>query len=124
MSAGILALSPINVAVNRLNLPDPFMILFLVAAAWAAMKSLDSRRGLAWVLLAGLFVGLAFNTKMLAAYIPLPAIGARCGRRHSGVMVEAHRQGRLVRRICDRVLVAVDSDRRSVGQERAALYRR
>ena len=75
VSAGILALSPINVAVNRLNLPDPFMILFLIAAAWAAMKSLDSRRGLAWVLLAGLFVGLAFNTKMLAAYIPLPAIG-------------------------------------------------
>ena len=35
-------------------------------------------------------------------------------------MVEAHRQGRLVRRICDRVLVAVDGDRRSVGQERAA----
>ena len=27
------------------------------------------------MLLAGLFVGLAFNTKMLAAYIPVPAIG-------------------------------------------------
>ena len=75
VSAGILALSPINVAVNRLNLPDPFMILFLVAAAWAVMRSLDSEHGLRWVLLAGLFVGVAFNTKMLAAYIPVPAIG-------------------------------------------------
>ena len=75
VSGAILALSPINVAINRLNLPDPFMALFLIAAAWAVMKSLDSRKGLAWVLLAGLFVGLAFNTKMLAAYIPVPAIG-------------------------------------------------
>jgi 4-amino-4-deoxy-L-arabinose transferase-like glycosyltransferase len=70
-----LALSPINVAVSRLNLPEPFMILFLVAAAWAVLRSFDSTRAWRWVVLAGLFVGLAFNTKMLAAYIPLPAIG-------------------------------------------------
>ena len=71
----VLALSPINVAVNRLNLPEPFLILFLVAAAWAVLRSFDARRPLRWVVLAGVFVGLAFNTKMLAAYIPVPAIG-------------------------------------------------
>jgi 4-amino-4-deoxy-L-arabinose transferase-like glycosyltransferase len=71
----VLALSPINVAVDRLNLPEPFLILFLVAAVWAVLRSFDARKGLGWVVLAGVFVGLAFNTKMLAAYIPLPAIG-------------------------------------------------
>jgi 4-amino-4-deoxy-L-arabinose transferase-like glycosyltransferase len=70
-----LAVSPINVAVNRLNLPEPFLVLFLVAAAWAVLRSFDAKHGLRWVVLAGLFVGLAFNTKMLAGYIPVPALG-------------------------------------------------
>jgi len=70
----VLALSPVNVAVNRLNIPEPFLILFLVAAAWATLTSLDDQRHwVRWVVLAGAFVGLAFNTKMLAAYIPGPA---------------------------------------------------
>lgn len=92
----VLALSPVNVAVNRLNIPEPFLILFLVAAAWATLKAVETdgdvaqrseaaapmnrmpealrgTRSLCWVVVAGAFVGLAFNTKMLAAYIPGPA---------------------------------------------------
>jgi 4-amino-4-deoxy-L-arabinose transferase-like glycosyltransferase len=69
-----LAVTPVSVAVNRLNLPDPFMVFFLVATAWAAMRALDSPRGWRWLVLAGCFFGLAFNTKTLAAAIPLPAI--------------------------------------------------
>lgn len=75
IAALVLALSPINVAVNRLNLPEPFLIFFLVAAAWAVLRSMENVRPYRWLLLAGVFVGLAFNTKMLAAYIPLPAVG-------------------------------------------------
>lgn len=75
IAGAALALSPINVAVNRLNLPEPFLILFLVAAAWAVLRSIDARHPLRWVVLGGAFVGLAFNTKMLAAYIPVPALG-------------------------------------------------
>jgi 4-amino-4-deoxy-L-arabinose transferase-like glycosyltransferase len=78
VAAAVLALSPVNVAVNRLNLPEPFLVLFLVAAAWALLRSVDApraRHALRWAALAGLFVGLAFNTKMLAAYVPLPALG-------------------------------------------------
>lgn len=76
VAAAVLALSPVNVAVNRLNLPEPFLILFLIAAAWATLRSLDDEAAhpLRWVALAGAFVGLAFNTKMLAAYIPGPAL--------------------------------------------------
>ncbi len=75
IAGAVLALSPVSVAVNRLNLPEPFMILFLVAAAWAVLRSFDTDRWLRWILLAGACVGLAFNTKMLAAYIPVPALG-------------------------------------------------
>ena len=71
----VLALSPVNVAVNRLNIPEPFLILFLVAAAWATLKAVeDDRHWVRWVALAGACVGLAFNTKMLAAFIPGPAL--------------------------------------------------
>ncbi len=69
----VLAVTPISVAVNRLNLPDPFMILALVGAAGATLQSLESRRWWAWTALAGFLVGVAFNTKMLAAWIPGPA---------------------------------------------------
>ncbi|MCC6382746.1 MAG: glycosyltransferase family 39 protein [Dehalococcoidia bacterium] len=70
----VLALTPISVAVDRLNLPEPFLILALVAAAGATLKSLDSGRWWAWAAVAGACVGLAFNVKMLAAWIPGPAL--------------------------------------------------
>jgi 4-amino-4-deoxy-L-arabinose transferase-like glycosyltransferase len=70
----VLALSPISVAVNRLNLPEPFLILALVGAAGAVLRSLESRRWWAWTALAGFLVGVAFNTKMLDAWIPGPAL--------------------------------------------------
>ncbi|MEZ4554009.1 MAG: glycosyltransferase family 39 protein [Dehalococcoidia bacterium] len=69
----VLALTPISVAVNRLNLPEPFLILALVGAAAAVLRSLDSPRWWAWVATAGALVGLAFNTKMLVGWMPGPA---------------------------------------------------
>ncbi len=97
VAGAVLALSPVNVAVNRLNLPEPFLVLLLLAAAWATLraaeadgdvaersgaaqpthrmpKALRGTRSLCWVAASGAFVGLAFNTKMLAAYIPGPAL--------------------------------------------------
>jgi 4-amino-4-deoxy-L-arabinose transferase-like glycosyltransferase len=74
ISAIALALSPISVAVNRLNLPEPFLILALLGAAGAVLQSVDSRRWWAWTALAGLLVGVAFNIKMLAGWIPGPAL--------------------------------------------------
>ena len=70
----VLALSPISVAVNRLNLLDPFLILVLIGAAGAVIRSLESRRWWAWTALAGFLVGVAFNTKMLGGWIPGPAL--------------------------------------------------
>lgn len=69
----VLALTPVCVAVNRLNLPEPILILLLVAAAGAILRSLDSRRWPAWIATAGALVGVAFNTKMLVGWMPGPA---------------------------------------------------
>ncbi len=75
IAALALALSPISVAVNRLNLPEPFMILALTGAAGATLRSVESKRWWwAWIAVAGALVGLAFNIKMLAAWIPGPAL--------------------------------------------------
>ncbi|HEY8171676.1 MAG TPA: glycosyltransferase family 39 protein [Dehalococcoidia bacterium] len=73
IAAFVLALSPISVEVNRLNLPEPFMILALVGAGACVMRSLDTKWWWVWAALAGALVGVAFNTKMLAAWIPGPA---------------------------------------------------
>ena len=70
----VLAFTPISASVNRLNLPEPFMILLLVAAAWAVLRALDSPQPYRWLVLGGAFVGLGFNTKMLAALIVTPAL--------------------------------------------------
>jgi 4-amino-4-deoxy-L-arabinose transferase-like glycosyltransferase len=76
-TAGLaLALSPVSVVVNRLNLPEPFLILALIGAAGAVLQSIESRRWWAWTACAGFLVGVAFNTKMLAAWIPGPALAA------------------------------------------------
>jgi len=75
VAASALAVSPVNVGVSRLNLPDPFMILFLLASVWALLRSFDAPRWGRWLVLAGLFFGAAFDAKMLAAAIPAPAFG-------------------------------------------------
>ena len=86
VAASALALSPVNVAVDRMNLPDPFMIFFLLASAWAVLRSFDAERWGRWLVLAGLFFGAAFDAKMLAAAIPAPALGLAVllGSRGSG----------------------------------------
>ncbi len=70
----VLALTPISVAVNRLNLPEPFLLLTLIAASGCILRSLDSKRWFWWLVAAGLLIGVAFNTKMLVGWIPGPAL--------------------------------------------------
>jgi 4-amino-4-deoxy-L-arabinose transferase-like glycosyltransferase len=74
VAAVVLALSPAAVAVGRGNVADPLMILALVAATWATARALSSARAVGWLALAGVFVGLAFQAKMAAAWLVLPAL--------------------------------------------------
>ena len=73
LAAAVLALAPATVALNRGNISDTAMVLLLVAAADAAVAALQFGR---WpsLLAAGLWVGLAFQAKMLEAWLVLPAL--------------------------------------------------
>jgi 4-amino-4-deoxy-L-arabinose transferase-like glycosyltransferase len=71
LAALMLALTPIFVAMSRFNNPDPLLVLCEIAAAWALVRALQSGRT-RHLLLCGVLVGLAFNVKMLAAYLIVP----------------------------------------------------
>jgi 4-amino-4-deoxy-L-arabinose transferase-like glycosyltransferase len=74
VAALALAVSPVSVAVNRDNNPDALFVLLLVAAAYLGARAVESGR-LVTLLATAVLVGLAFNTKMLAAAIVVPGIG-------------------------------------------------
>ncbi len=75
LAALMLALTPIFVAMSRFNNPDALLVLLEVSAAWALVRALQSGRT-RHVLLCGVFVGLAFNVKMLQAYLIVPGLAA------------------------------------------------
>jgi 4-amino-4-deoxy-L-arabinose transferase-like glycosyltransferase len=74
-AAAVLATSPVTVALSRGNVADSLLILLLVLAADATSSALLSGR-LRTLLLAGVWVGLAFQAKMMVAWLVLPALAA------------------------------------------------
>jgi len=70
-----LASTPIAVAISRHNNPDALLMLCCVAALWCAVRGLEGGRT-RWVVLAGVFVGLGFETKMGVALTVVPGIVA------------------------------------------------
>lgn len=75
VAATVLAASPVTVALNRGNVADSLLILLLVLAADATAAALTIGR-LRPLLLAALWVGLAFQAKMTVAWLVLPALAA------------------------------------------------
>jgi 4-amino-4-deoxy-L-arabinose transferase-like glycosyltransferase len=75
VAAAVVATSPVTVALNRGNVADSLLILLLVLAADAATAAALSGR-LRSLLLAGVWVGLAFQAKMTVAWLALPALAA------------------------------------------------
>jgi 4-amino-4-deoxy-L-arabinose transferase-like glycosyltransferase len=75
LAAGMLVLSPITLALARVDMPDPLLVLLLVASAWATLRAVESGRT-RHLALAGAFVGLAFMTKMLQGWMVVPALAA------------------------------------------------
>src|SRR3984957_9866512 len=73
LAAVMLALTPIFVAMSRFNNPDALLVLLEVGGAWALVRTLQSGR-MRHVLLCGVLVGLAFNVKMLQAYLIVPGL--------------------------------------------------
>jgi 4-amino-4-deoxy-L-arabinose transferase-like glycosyltransferase len=71
----VLALTPIAVAISRHNNPDALLILCCVAAVWCLGRALEDGRT-RWLVLAGVSVGLGFETKMAVALMVVPGIAA------------------------------------------------
>lgn len=80
LAALVLAVSPITVAIARENQADALMVLLLLLAAYcvtrAVERAAETGAGTAWLVWAGVFVGLGFFAKMLAAWVVLPALAA------------------------------------------------
>ncbi|WP_410644918.1 ArnT family glycosyltransferase [Amycolatopsis sp. lyj-346] len=74
LAAVILALTPVTVIIDRGNNPDPLLVLFLVAAAYALTRAVEGHRK--WLWWCAFFVGCGFLTKMLQAWIIVPALVA------------------------------------------------
>jgi 4-amino-4-deoxy-L-arabinose transferase-like glycosyltransferase len=71
----VLATTPISVAIARHNNPDALLILCCVAALWCVVRGLEDGRT-RWLVLAGVAVGLGFETKMAAALLVVPGLAA------------------------------------------------
>ncbi|MEW1824481.1 glycosyltransferase family 39 protein [Streptomyces sp. NPDC088196] len=72
ISAIVLTLTPITVAITRDTNPDPILVLLMMLGAAALMKAVRNGKlmPLVWSAVA---IGFAFNTKMMQAYVVLPA---------------------------------------------------
>lgn len=69
----VITLSPVNVAVYRNNTPDALLLVFILVTLWFFIKYFESSK-LKYLLVSALMLGLGFNTKMLQAYLILPAL--------------------------------------------------
>jgi len=74
-AAAVLAVTPIALLLSRGNVSDSLLILLLVLAADATSAALTTGR-LRTLVLAGVWVGLAFQAKMIQAWLALPALAA------------------------------------------------
>jgi 4-amino-4-deoxy-L-arabinose transferase-like glycosyltransferase len=75
LAAALLAISPATVSLNRGNISDTLMILLAVLAADATVTAVVTGRRRA-ILAAGIWAGLAFQAKMIEAWLVLPALAA------------------------------------------------
>ncbi len=75
VAALVLAASPVNALLNRGNVSDSMLVLLTVLAADATTEALVTGRGRSLVL-AGVWIGLAFQTKMVQAWLIVPPLFA------------------------------------------------
>ena len=83
IAGAVLALTPVAVLMFKFNNPDALLVLLLIGAVASTVRALESSRLRAegvgghpvrWLALGGALVGFAFLTKMLQAFLVLPAL--------------------------------------------------
>ncbi|WP_452124500.1 ArnT family glycosyltransferase [Fodinicola feengrottensis] len=76
IAGAALALTPVAVLMFRFNNPDALLTLLMVAAAYCVVRALEkvsSRAAMLWLMVAGAAIGFGFLTKMMQAFLVLPA---------------------------------------------------
>ncbi|HZS16285.1 MAG TPA: glycosyltransferase family 39 protein, partial [Candidatus Dormibacteraeota bacterium] len=73
MAGAIMALTPVAALMFRFNNPDALLVLLLVAAAYATTRALE-KGSMWWLVLSASLVGTGFLTKMLQAFLVVPAL--------------------------------------------------
>ncbi|UPK04014.1 glycosyltransferase family 39 protein [Bradyrhizobium sp. 170] len=98
-----LALSPINVAVDRSNNTESCLILVLLAAVWLGMRAAETGR-LTTFCAAMAAIGIGFNVKMGTALVLAPVLALTFSLARPGAPVTWHVQRQAIAGI---VLIAV-----------------
>src|SRR5919202_1151695 len=73
VAAPALAISPVTVAMARVDMPDALLVLLMIASAWLLVRAIETGRT-RFLLWCGAVVGLAFMTKMLQGWMVVPAL--------------------------------------------------
>ena len=72
VAALVLAVVPASVVIDSRNEPDSLLSFILLLAALSVISAVQSGKW-RWLIIFGVLMGIGFNTKMLVAFIPLPA---------------------------------------------------
>ncbi len=72
LAGSVLALTPVAALMFRFNNPDALLVFLLVAAAYCTVRATERGSG-RWLALAGAAIGFGFLTKMMQAFLVLPA---------------------------------------------------
>jgi 4-amino-4-deoxy-L-arabinose transferase-like glycosyltransferase len=72
VAGAVMALAPVAVLMFRFDDPDALMTLCITLAGYAMTRAVESGRT-RWMVLTGMFLGAGFLSKMLAAFMVLPA---------------------------------------------------
>jgi len=74
IAGAVVALTPVAALMFRYDNPDALLVLLLTAAAYATTRAVEDGRT-RWLVLAMALVGTGFITKMLQAFLVVPAMG-------------------------------------------------
>jgi len=74
LGGAVVALTPVAAMMFRFNNPDALLALLLTGAMYATVRALEKAQA-KWLVLAGTLVGFGFITKMMQAFLILPALG-------------------------------------------------
>ncbi|HVV13327.1 MAG TPA: glycosyltransferase family 39 protein [Amycolatopsis sp.] len=72
LAGAALALTPVAAMMFKFNNPDALLVLLMTLGAYCTVRALD-KAGTWWLVLAGVAIGFGFITKMLQAFLVLPA---------------------------------------------------